>query len=87
MPKFIFLCLNLHILVLFCAFYNPTLLQILKFRGMRSQIMNCVSILESHGFGGKKCPGHRITTRKLNDAYKMKSPLQTYRGIPAFCFF
>lgn len=80
MLTFILLCLNLHIFVLFCAFYNPTLLQILKFRGMRSQIMSCVSILEntveSHGFGGKRCLGHKITTRKLNDAYKMKSPLQ-----------
>lgn len=82
MPKFVFLCLNLYILVLFCAFCNPTLLQTLKFRGMRSQIMSCVSILEntveSHGYGGKRCPGHQIAPRKLNDAYKIKSPLQKY---------
>lgn len=42
--------------------------------------MSCVSILEntveSHGFGRKRCLGHKITTGKLNDAYKMKSPLQ-----------
>lgn len=76
----LFLCLNLHILVLFCAFCNPTLLQTLKFRGMSSQIMIYVSILEntvkSQGFGGKRSPGHKITTRKLNDTYKIKSPLQ-----------
>lgn len=76
----LFLCLNFHMLVLFCAFCNPTLLQTLKFKGMSSQIISCVSILEntveSHGFRGKKCPWHKITTRKLNDAYKIKSSFQ-----------
>lgn len=63
MPKFTLFTFKLYIklLVLFCVFCNSTFLKTLKFRGMKSQIVSCVSILEntveSHGFGRKRCLG------------------------------